>query len=429
MKNKALILFTFICFLYSAHLQAQCTTNAHSTNWTDAWLSCTKSQNPNSANTNSHWIRYDFGAMYTLSSTHIWNYNVSGQTDKGIKDVIIEYSTDGVNWIFLANTQFQQAPGTNNYTGFPNADFGGVTARYVLITALSDWGANGCVGFSEMRFDLISACRTPDNIAATVISGNTAQITWNAVTGAEKYKLWYRPVGSPSWTKRTPEVNTIFLNDLSPNTTYEYKVKTLCANDASVWSTKNTFHTLGDLCDVPTPNNASNITSNSALLTWSSKQNDIKYKVAYKKAGLSFWTFYWVNTNSKTLLDLDANTTYKFKVKTKCTSGLWTNWSDKLDFTTTSSLARITDNTNSNNANWDIQVFPNPASDEIQIDYGNMPVAAAYISNATGTVIREMLGDELVQKIGITHLPDGIYFLNCITVEGKKTVRRFVKVK
>jgi len=123
----------------------------------DTWLSCNTSTNPNSLRGNGHWLMYDLGYTYNLTTTHFWNYNVNGQTGQGIRDCIIDYSIDGNNWANALTFQIPQAPGNSNYTGISGPDLGGINARYVLLTANSNWGGS-CAGLSEVRFDLGQQC-------------------------------------------------------------------------------------------------------------------------------------------------------------------------------------------------------------------------------------------------------------------------------
>lgn len=129
-------------------------TDKHSQNPKDSWNSCQLSPSPNSSRGNSHWIRYDFGGSYPITSAHIWNYNVAGQTNKGFKNVVIDYSDDGQNWTQLGTYAWPQANGNTNYTGFDGPNFGELNARYILITALDNWGNNSCAGFSQISFKI-----------------------------------------------------------------------------------------------------------------------------------------------------------------------------------------------------------------------------------------------------------------------------------
>jgi len=72
----------------------------------------------------------------------------------GFKDVTIEYSTNGTDYTTLGTThQFAQAPGMPDYAHNTTIDMGGVPAKYVRLTANSNWrGIMPQYGLSEVRF-------------------------------------------------------------------------------------------------------------------------------------------------------------------------------------------------------------------------------------------------------------------------------------
>lgn len=115
-----------------------------------SWLSCVASASPIPAYGNKHWLQYDLGNQYRIWSSHIWNYNVSGSTNEGFEEVSIDYSMDGVNWTNLGTSTWAEASGDDDYSGFIGPDFGGITARYILVTAQDDIGS--CRGISKMTF-------------------------------------------------------------------------------------------------------------------------------------------------------------------------------------------------------------------------------------------------------------------------------------
>lgn len=151
MKAKN-IYHTFLFLILSLSLHAQCLETTHTPFAEDSWLSCQKGTNPNPAHPSSHWIMYDLGYEYVLDSTHFWNYNVWAKSDAGARDVIIDYSLDGSNWQTLATFVLDKAPSSYKYEGMAGPNFNGISARYVLITALNNWGDPSCTGISEVRF-------------------------------------------------------------------------------------------------------------------------------------------------------------------------------------------------------------------------------------------------------------------------------------
>ncbi len=151
MKNIFLIIISAL----SIQLHGQmCNDDTHSTNVYDSWVSCQMATNPNPARGNSHWVQYDLGYVYSLGPTYLWNFNVMGQTDRGMKNIIIDYSLDGVNWTLASTFQLPQATGLPTYIGDYGPNLNDIDARYILITASDTWGTNGCAGLSEVQFEI-----------------------------------------------------------------------------------------------------------------------------------------------------------------------------------------------------------------------------------------------------------------------------------
>jgi len=149
------IIFSILFILSTLLVHAQiCHDDTHSTNVFDSWVSCQTAQNPNPARGNSHWVMYDLGYVYSLGVTYLWNYNVMGQTDRGMKNLVIDYSLDGITWNQIVTYQLSQATGLPTYIGSFGPDLNGIDARYVLITAIDTWGSTGCAGLSEIKFNI-----------------------------------------------------------------------------------------------------------------------------------------------------------------------------------------------------------------------------------------------------------------------------------
>jgi len=122
--------------------------NLHSTEAMGMWLS---SNEPLPA-----WIEYELDKVYKLHEMWVWNSNDSLEPviGFGFKDVTIEYSVDGNDYTTLGTThEFARAPGALDYAHNTTVDFSGVTAKYVRLTANSNWGGfMPQYGLSEVRF-------------------------------------------------------------------------------------------------------------------------------------------------------------------------------------------------------------------------------------------------------------------------------------
>ena len=150
MKKIVISILTLVLAIGSIQLSAQCHKDRHSTNWYDGWVSCDASPSPNPSRAVSHWILYDFGDVYELGKMHIWNYNDPTRLDMGIQGAMVDFSVDGVEWTDMGAIYVPQASGETLYAGEEVTDFEGAAARYVLITAASNYGGN-CFGLSEVR--------------------------------------------------------------------------------------------------------------------------------------------------------------------------------------------------------------------------------------------------------------------------------------
>jgi hypothetical protein len=121
----------------------------HSTESTAMWLSVGTDPNPT-------WIQYEFDRVHKLHQMLVWNYNTSVEplVGFGIREARIEYSVDGIDWATLGTThEFARGPGAPGYTSNTTVDLEGAPARYVRITASSNWGGMlNQYGLSEVRF-------------------------------------------------------------------------------------------------------------------------------------------------------------------------------------------------------------------------------------------------------------------------------------
>lgn len=144
------------------------------------------------------WIMYEFDKPYKLHEMMVWNYNGDSiLTWLGIKDVIIEYSTDGTNWTQIEDvTELNIAPGTIGYAANTFVAFGDVAAKYVRINAGSNW-SNGLFkqfGLSEVRFMYIPvSARQPSPDDTAVDIPIDATLGWIPGREAAQHNIYISP--------------------------------------------------------------------------------------------------------------------------------------------------------------------------------------------------------------------------------------------
>ncbi len=86
-------------------------------------------------------------------------------------------------------------------------------------------------------------CNSPINMQVHLLDARNVRIDWTPSSNVENYILEYRPLNSSNWYTKMVNSNSQSLTNLTPNTTYEYQIKSNCGNTSSNYSTIQTFTT------------------------------------------------------------------------------------------------------------------------------------------------------------------------------------------
>ena len=164
------------------------TNDLHSTEDGAMWLSGLSGAQPT-------WVQYEFDKVYKLHEMWVWNHNGAYEQTIGLgaKNVTIEYSVDGANYQALGTThEFAQAPGAPGYAHNTTVNFAGTTARYVRLTANSNWGGIFTqYGLSEVRFLYIPThARKPYPDSGAADADLDVVLTWRAGREAAAHKVY-----------------------------------------------------------------------------------------------------------------------------------------------------------------------------------------------------------------------------------------------
>jgi len=141
------------------------------------------------------WIMFELENVCKLHQMWVWNYNESLELviGIGIKEAVIEYSTNGTDFTPLGTThQFNQGSGAAGYAHNTTIDFGGVQAKYVKLTAQSNFkNLLPQFGLSEVRFFTIPAqAREPSPASGAMNVALDATLGWRAGREAAKHNLY-----------------------------------------------------------------------------------------------------------------------------------------------------------------------------------------------------------------------------------------------
>jgi len=247
----------------------------HSTQGTDMWLSDSE---PLGA-----WIQYEFDKIYKLHEVWVWNSNqmVESTVGFGLRAVTIEYSANGIDWIELGDVpEFAQAPGTDGYAHNTTVDLSGITAKYVRLTASSNWGGfMPKYGLSEVRFFSIPTLArepSPDSGATDVAVDVT--LGFRAGREAAEHNVYLSSDEQAVIDGNAP-VTTVTENSYSPSpldvdSTYYWKVNEV--NDAEtttmwqgdIWNFTTQEYLVVDDFELYNDLNPDDPNSNRIFLTW-----------------------------------------------------------------------------------------------------------------------------------------------------------------
>ena len=115
------------------------------------------------------------------------------------------------------------------------------------------------------------------------------KITWKAVTGADKYRVFYKANGESSWHKVCDTTSTSYTwTDAQSSTHYAFTVRCLSSDGKTYTSAYNTTgKTIGSLV-TPKVSSVSNTTT-GVKISWGKVTGALNYRVFYKANGESTW--------------------------------------------------------------------------------------------------------------------------------------------
>ncbi|WP_312077422.1 GEVED domain-containing protein [Chryseobacterium sp.] len=234
-------------------------------------------------------------------------------------------------------------PATGVYTG-PYTTTMRVALRRTSAPVMCTDPINGEVEDYAVRLRPCSN-NTPGTQTFNTITHNSAIVNWVAAANNNSFILEYRPVTTPASAWTTVNLSTLAgnppyqINGLTPATTYEVRIAAVCGSGPGNYTPTTTFTTR---CD-PTPPNVviTNITANSALVTWNPLVPNASYVLRWRQEGTAIWNEINVANlpqppaNSYIISGLSSYVTYEVQVANICNGETTTNpWSNPQVFTT-----------------------------------------------------------------------------------------------
>ena len=331
----------------------------------------------------------------------------------------------------------------------------------------SDWSAwvffngNGNGGGGNNGGGGSGNCVAP-MILSAVVGGDSATLSWNLVPGATQYNIEVEDEqNNPSnfHLEVSSQDSFYVVTGLTANVLYKFKVRTPCAGGQSDWSDWLFFNGNGGTfgnggggvnsgnCSKPTGTQVSNITASEALLSWTAMPDVVSYTLEIERnqnGGSSWEIVQVVATNSFLLTGLDANTRYKFKVRSNCSGGGHSKWTKWKKFKTapfftgtpgSSNLQQVTDDREapvSTIVAPVLTVWPNPVQTIVTVQLQNLTEASTTLrvyDVAGRQVIEQILeydGKTWETALNFSQLSNGLYYLQAQNGASSKTVKLVV---
>ncbi|MDH6251136.1 hypothetical protein M2347_000863 [Chryseobacterium sp. H1D6B] len=212
---------------------------------------------------------------YTNAPTTLtWDVANTAVAPYNVTNVKIDYTTDNAaTWTTLSASTAND--GTEVFN-FPVA-LNGQTIK-LRISSIG----NVFYAVRSILVTTLVACdgSAPAGITVSNIASSSAVVNWAPTTGAASYSIRYKKITDATWTTVTSATNTVTLNSLSDGTAYEVQVASVCSGTTGAYSTSTNFSTLSvTYCDASSVTGAivyiskvmvSNINNTSGSSTYTS---------------------------------------------------------------------------------------------------------------------------------------------------------------
>lgn len=242
----------------------------------------------------------DYGTVYKITTTPYAPSNASATADEKSATVTWGAVTGATNYDLLFNN-------IEYNTSLTSKTVTGLSANTSYTYQVRSRNADGMSSYSSSK----TVRTTPTAPAApTEKSTQTSiTITWPAVSGATSYDIEF------NGTVYTVTTNSKTFSNLTPGTSYTYRVRSNNAYGSSSYSSQFTVKTLPNPPAVPTGVTVSNITTTSLTVKWNASSGATGYEVSVNNL------IYSSTSTSITITGLSSNTSYTCRVRAKNDGG------------------------------------------------------------------------------------------------------------
>ena len=274
-------------------------------------------------------------------------------------------------------------------------------------------------------------CDVPGSTNTSNIGTHAAQLNWTVPTGAHHYRIRGGLAGGNNPVQIdiiNPGASSKSVNGLSPGTSYQWQIQTLCNHFETLesdWSPLNVFTTdTLPHCPVPIGTNTNPITSTAASLNWTPVAGATGYTIQGRAAPGPGWpvSIQVVGgaVGTKNVFGLNPNKTYDWRIRSNCGNGNNSDWSPVVSFTTSSGARFGSDDFFDPTRQFNLHIYPNPFTTTTTIEFFNpeMLPFEFILQDLEGRIVRRtanVTGWSIEIERG--GLSPGIYFIELMSAE------------
>lgn len=273
-------------------------------------------------------------------------------------------------------------------------------------------------------------CVTPQNIVLQTVGSNNATLSWDAPNYASTYIVQSRVKNTLNWGGTTVLDNSYSLNNLSPNTTYEFRLRAQCEgglteNTSSAFSAPIEFTTLPatlGVCAAPQINNIT-VAANQISISWDAVSNGALYFVQFKPQSSLNWGGGSTANTQYTWNNLSPNTPYQVRIRTTCDAGT--------TLTPSSVFSTIQTINTSSLKSWapsESMVYPNPTQNEVNVTRAVFNTESLHVrivdlsGRCLANNVIELAEGQQTWSISMIDYAPGFYFLHTDNGQGDSHV-------
>ncbi|MBP3763164.1 MAG: choice-of-anchor J domain-containing protein [Bacteroidales bacterium] len=266
---------------------------------------------------------YDYLRVWLApaTSTHTANIFPNGTSPNTLSGTADYINTTPAGWIDLADGPVRGSTAWQySEKGFTVPATG--IYKLVLMWANDPYSGSGDpVMVDNLDLHEIS-CPAPSDLTLDQADTNALDFHWTS-NGNET--TW--SVTIDGHTYHTPS-NYFSATDLTPGTAYDISVRAVCGPGDSSLAVGTSFTTTTPFCAMPTDLAASNIDYTAATIAWIPGDEESEWDIEVGD------TVFTVTAIPFTFTDLDEDTQYEVRVRSRCSAYLYSDWSASITFTT-----------------------------------------------------------------------------------------------